>query len=182
LNFWREQGEEDVMEQLKQALNWAIGLELESKDINVWQMSLRAFIIFFIAIAMLRIGNKRFMGKNTALDVMLGIVFGSTVSRAITGNAPFFPTLAAGLVLVLLHWTLAAIAFRSQSFGTAVKGLDRIVVRDGEIQWDEMRNAHITEEDLKEAMRNQGKAPEIKKIKAAHLERNGDLSIIMKDS
>lgn len=170
------------MEQLKQALNWAIGLELENKDINVWQMSLRAVIVFFIAIIMLRIGNKRFMGKSTALDVMLGIVFGSTVSRAITGNAPFFPTLAASLVLILLHWTLAAIAFRSHGFGTMVKGQDRILVRDGEIQRDEMRNAHITEDDLKEAMRNQGKAPEIKEIKSAHLERNGDISIITKDS
>jgi uncharacterized membrane protein YcaP (DUF421 family) len=170
------------MEQLKQALNWAIGLELEGKDINALQMSLRAFIVFFIAIAMLRLGNKRFMGKSTALDVMLGIVFGSTVSRAITGNAPFFPTLAASLVLILLHWTLAAIAFRSHGFGTLVKGRNTLLVRDGEIQQEEMRSAHITEDDLKEALRNEGKAPEIKEIKAAHLERNGDISIITKDS
>jgi uncharacterized membrane protein YcaP (DUF421 family) len=170
------------MEQLKQALSWLIGLGLENKDINALQMSLRAVIVFFVAIVMLRIGNKRFMGKNTALDVMLGIVFGSTVSRAITGNAPFFPTLAASLVLILLHWTLAAIAFRSKGIGHAVKGRNRLLVRDGEIQWDEMRKGHITEDDLKEAMRNQGKQPEIKEVKAAHLERNGDISIITKDS
>jgi uncharacterized membrane protein YcaP (DUF421 family) len=170
------------MEQLKQALNWAIGLELESKNINVWQMSLRAFIVFFIAIIMLRVGNKRFMGKSTALDVMLGIVFGSTVSRAITGNAPFFPTLAASLVLVLLHWTLSAIAFRSHSFGNLVKGHESLLVRDGEIQRDEMRRSHITEDDLREAMRNKGEAPDIKEIKSGHLERNGDISIITKDS
>ncbi|HEX8748605.1 MAG TPA: YetF domain-containing protein [Pyrinomonadaceae bacterium] len=170
------------MEQLKQALNWAIGLELESKDINALQMSLRAVIVFIVSIAMLRIGNKRFMGKSTALDVMLGIVFGSMVSRAITGNAPFFPTLAASLVLVLLHWILAALALRSHGFGYLVKGRDRLLVRDGEAQQEEMRKSHITEEDLKEALRAQGKAPEIKEIKAAHLERNGDISLIMKDS
>ena len=170
------------MEQLKQALNWLIGLELENKNINALQMSLRAFLVFLIAIVMLRIGNKRFMGKNTALDVMLGIVFGSTVSRAITGNAPFFPTLAASLALILMHWTLAAIAFRSDGFGQMVKGSNRLLVRDGEIQWKQMKSAHITEADLKEAMRNEGKAPEIKELKEAHLERNGDISIIMKDS
>lgn len=169
------------MEQLKQALNWAIGLELENKEINALQMSLRAVVVFLIAIILLRIGNKRFMGKNTALDVMLGIVFGSTVSRAITGNAPFFPTLAASLALVLIHWILAAIAFHSNGFGRMIKGQDRVLVRDGEIQWNEMRKGHVTEEDLKEAMRNQGKPPEIKELKAAHLERNGDISIITKD-
>ncbi|HEX8176503.1 MAG TPA: YetF domain-containing protein [Pyrinomonadaceae bacterium] len=170
------------MEQLKQALNWAIGLELESKDINALQMSLRAVVVFILAIAMLRIGNKRFMGKSTALDVMLGIVFGSMVSRAITGNAPFFPTLTASLVLVLLHWILAAIAFRFHGFGSLVKGRDTLLVRDGEPQQEEMRKSHVTEEDLKEALRAKGKSPEIKEIKAAHLERNGDISLIMKDS
>jgi len=169
------------LEQLKQALNWAIGLELESKDINVLQMSLRAFIVFAIAIALIRIGDKRFMGKSTALDVMLGIVFGSTISRAITGNAPFFPTLAAGLVLVLLHWMLSAIAFRSHAFGNLVKGKDRLLIRDGEIQSEALEKAHITQKDLEEALRKEGKPPEIGRVKAAHLERNGEISILYKD-
>lgn len=170
------------MEQLKQALNWAIGLELKTEEINVLQMSLRAVIVFIVAIILIRIGNKRFMGKSTALDVMLGIVFGSMVSRAITGNAPFFPTLAASLVLVLMHWLMASIAFRSHGFGNLIKGRETILVRDGEVQQEEMRKSHITEEDIKEALRSEGKEPEIKEIKAAHLERNGDISIIMKDS
>jgi uncharacterized membrane protein YcaP (DUF421 family) len=168
------------VEQIKQGLNWLIGLELESKDLNAGQMSLRAVIVFIAAIVMLRIGDKRFMGKSTALDVMLGIVFGSTVSRAITGNAPFFPTLAAALVLVLMHWVLASVAFRSHGFGAAVKGRERELVRDAEIQWEEMRKAHVTEDDLKEALRNEGKEPDLGRVKAAHLERNGDISVIIK--
>lgn len=166
------------MEQIKQALNWLIGLELESKDLSVGHMSLRAVIVFAAAVIMLRIGDKRFMGKSTALDVMLGIVFGSTVSRAITGNAAFFPTLAAALTMVLMHWVLASVAFRSKGFGAAVKGRERLLVRDGEIQWDAMRKAHVTEDDLKESLRNEGKEPDVRQIKAAHLERNGDVSII----
>lgn len=168
------------MEQVKQSLNWLIGLELESKDLNVGHMALRALIVFTIAIVMLRIGDKRFMGRSTAFDVMLGIVFGSTVSRAITGNAAFFPTLGAALVLILLHWILAAIAFRSKGFGTLVKGQDRVLVRDGQLQHDALKKAHITEHDLQEALRNNGKEPDIEQIKAAHLERNGDISIISK--
>lgn len=169
------------MEQLKQTLNWLIGLELESKDLSVGHMSLRALIVFTVAIVMLRIGDKRFMGRSTAFDVMLGIVFGSTVSRAITGNAAFFPTLAAALVLILLHWILAAIAFRLKGFGTMVKGQERTLVRDGQLQHDAMRKAHITEHDLQEALRNNGTEPDVKQVKAAHLERNGDISIISKD-
>ena len=168
------------MEEIRQIVNAALGLGLETRDINVWQMALRAVIVFVLAIAMLRIGDKRFMGKSTALDVMLGIVFGSMVSRAITGNAPFMPTLVASFVLVLLHWTFAAIAFRSSRFGRLIKGHDQLLVRDGQMQEDALRKTHITEHDLQEALRNNGKEPDLSQVEAAHLERNGDISIISK--
>jgi hypothetical protein len=38
-------------------------------------------------------GKKRFMGEATAFDMMLGVMVGSIVSRAITGNAPLGPAL-----------------------------------------------------------------------------------------
>jgi uncharacterized membrane protein YcaP (DUF421 family) len=102
------------------------------------------------------------------------------VSRAITGNAPSFPALAAGLVLVLLHWLFAAIAFRSHGFGTLVKGRERLLVRDGEVLWDEMRKSHVTAHDLGEALRQGGKKPDVSRIREAHLERNGDISLVMR--
>ncbi len=169
-----------MFQQIQVLIDRALGLGLENKDINVGQMSLRALVVFVLAIAMIRIGHKRFMGKNTALDVLLGIVFGSMVSRAITGNAPFLPTIVASFVLVLLHWVLSAIAFRLPGFGTLVKGHDNVIVRDGEILWEEMRKAHLTEHDLQEAMRNQGKQPDVSQVALAHLERNGDISILMR--
>ncbi|HEV2801658.1 MAG TPA: YetF domain-containing protein [Pyrinomonadaceae bacterium] len=168
--------------QIQPFIDQALGLGSETEDITIAQMSLRAAIVFILAIAMIRIGNKRFMGKNSALDVMLGIVFGSMVSRAITGNAPFTPTLVASFVLVLLHWVSSAIAFRSQWFGTLVKGRDSVLVRDGEIQWDAMRKAHLTEHDLQESLRNEGHQPDVRQVQAAHLERNGDISVIMRKS
>ena len=163
------------------AMSWALGLERDNQDINVWQMSLRAVIVFVAAIAMVRLGDKRFMGRSTALDVMLGIIIGSVVSRAITGNAPFFPTLGASLVLVLLHWLLSAIAFHSPRFGKLVKGHERTLVRDGEVQWTEMRRSHISEHDLQEAMRNHGQSPDVRAVKSAHLERSGEISVIRRD-
>ncbi|MCA1565307.1 MAG: DUF421 domain-containing protein [Acidobacteria bacterium] len=171
-----------MFQQIQSFIDQALGLGLENKDINVGQMSLRAVVVFMLAIAMIRIGNKRFMGKNAALDVLLGIVFGSMVSRAITGNAPFLPTLVASLVLVLLHWLLSAIAYRSQWFGALVKGHDSALVRDGEIRWKAMKDAHLTQHDLDESIRNSGAQPDVSKVASAHLERNGDISVIMRKS
>ena len=169
------------MEQAWDLVERALGLGLEARHLTVLQMALRAAVVFVLSIAMLKVGDKRFMGKNTALDVFLGIVFGSTVSRAITGNAPFGPTLVAALVLVLLHWLFAAVAFRSRAFGRLVKGRNSLLVRGGEIQWNAMRKTHVTTHDLEEALRREGKQPDVSRIKEANLERNGDISLIMRD-
>ncbi len=170
-----------MLKEVWSAVSWALGLELEGKDLDVWRMSLRAVVVFAAAIAMVRVGDKRFMGKSTALDVMLGIVFGSVVSRAITGNAPFFPALAAGLVLVLLHWFLSALAFRSHGFGRLVKGRGRTLVEGGQLRRDEMRKSHISERDLEEALRSHGMPPDLSGVESAHLERNGEISIIRRE-
>lgn len=158
-----------------------LGLQLAAKDISVWQMSLRTFIVFLLAIGILRLGDERFMGRHTALDVMLGIIFGSVVSRAISGTAPFFPTLAASVVLVAMHWTFSAIAFRSRRFGRIIKGNTHQLVKGGEIDWNEMRIGHISGNDLKEALRQHGHRDNLENIDSAFLERNGSISIIPSD-
>lgn len=155
---------------------WVLGLG--SEKLNTGQMALRAIIVYAMAVLMVRIGEKRFMGKSTTFDVILGIVFGSVMSRAITGNAPFFPALVAGFALVCLHWVFAALAFHSDRFGMLVKGRSRLLVRDGQILSENMRDSHASEKDLKEAMRLKGIRPDLSEIESAHFERSGDISVI----
>ena len=82
--------------------NWALGLD--ARQLNIWQMGLRAAIIYLAALIMVRIaGDRRFIGKYAAFDVILSIIFGSTLSRAINGNSAFFATIFAGFVLVAMH-------------------------------------------------------------------------------
>ncbi|PRY16415.1 uncharacterized protein DUF421 [Pontibacter ummariensis] len=151
------------------------------EDINWWQMALRAIIVFFAALFIVRTGSPRIFGKNTIFDIVLGIIYGSVLSRAITGNAPFVPTLVAALTLVLLHKGLAAISYHSSfGIGNMIKGRPMVLVKDGEMQKKAMRSSSVTEEDLREALRNSGCSPDLDLIEVAYLERNGDISIVTK--
>lgn len=161
-------------------LDWLLGLSLEAKELDAWRMSLRALVVFAAAIGIVRLGNKRCIGKASAIDVLLGIIFGSVLSRAINGSAPFFPTLAAGLTLVLCHRVNAALSFHSHAFSCLVKGREELLVSDGKLQERAMARSNITEGDLAEALRNRGKAPDFASVKLAHLERSGDISIVAK--
>lgn len=159
-----------------------LGIGTPGDDLSALQMSARAVTVFSAAIAMTRIGHKRFMGRNTSLDVLLGIIVGSVLSRAITGNAPFLPTLAAGFALVLFHWLLSAISFRFPLFGMAVSGKERCLIENGEVRHNALHRSHITNDDLLEALRSKGFQPDIDCIQIACLERNGNISIVPKPS
>lgn len=157
-------------------------LGLEAEDLTITQMVLRAVIVYGAALLMVRLGEKRFLGKSTAFDVILGIILGSVVSRAITGSSPFFPTLAAGFVLVGLHWLFAVIAFRSDRFATLIKGSPRTLVENGEVLWEAMRKSNIGSNDLMGALRTQARISEVGQVQVARLERSGDISVIKADS
>ncbi|RAU84480.1 DUF421 domain-containing protein [Pontibacter arcticus] len=145
-------------------------------------MAMRAVVVFMAALALIRLGSHRIFGKNTAFDIVLGIIYGSVLSRAITGNSPFWPTIAAALTLVLLHKLLAILAFKTNSgFGNLIKGKSQELVKDGQLQWDVMRSNSVTENDILEALRHAGHQPDISTIAVACLERNGDISIICKE-
>jgi uncharacterized membrane protein YcaP (DUF421 family) len=158
-------------------LRLALGLGTESKEINVAQMALRAVVVYAVTVVVVRLGKKRFMGQATAFDVILGIMLGSTASRAITGTAPFLPALAAAAVLVAMHWLLSGLALRWPGFGTAFKGHDRLLVRDGRIDWATMRRSHMSEHDLWEDLRTKG-ISQLEQVAEARLERSGELSVV----
>ena len=170
-----------MLNEILQGLREFIGIGNEQENLAFWQMALRGIIIYITAVALVRVGEKRFMGKNTAFDVILGIILGSVLSRAITGNAPFLPTVAVGVVLVTLHWFFSVIAFHSDRFGTILKGSKRKLVENGKIDWNNMRKSHIGENDLMGALRSNGQISSIDEVEVAHFERSGDISVIKRE-
>jgi uncharacterized membrane protein YcaP (DUF421 family) len=130
------------------------------------------------SLAIIRIGSKRFLSQASAFDVIVGIMLGSVMSRAINGSAPFFPTLLSGLVFVGMHWFFAALAFRFDWFGTLVKGNPILLIEDGKIQREGMRQAGLSDHDLKQALRMQNNHTDPANIRLAYLERSGNISVI----
>ena len=92
-----------ITDGIEATLRLALGLGVEGKELGIGQMALRAVVVYVATVLTVRLGKKRFMGRSTAFDVILGIMLGSVVSRAITGNAPFVPALVAAAVLLAMH-------------------------------------------------------------------------------
>lgn len=155
-----------------------LGLGRDAGEVGAIQMALRTVFVYAFTLAVVRFGSKRFLSKATAFDVIVGIMLGSVMSRAITDSAPFFPTLTVGATLIAAHWLMAALAFRFDWFGTLVKGNSILLIEDGKIQSDGMRQAGLSEHDLKQALRMQNSHTDPAKIRRAYLERSGKISVI----
>src|ERR1700739_97189 len=108
-----------------------LGLGLDPKELSFVQISLRGTIVFLAALAMVRVGNKRFLARLSAFDAILGFILASMLARAVNGTSAFFPTLGAGFVLVGLHALMARQSFRSKWIGFLVKGHSDVLVEDG---------------------------------------------------
>lgn len=167
------------MESIISFFQTMLGLNVE--ELSTFQILTRCVVIYVIGIALVRIGNKRFIGKMTAFDTIIAIIIGSLLSRAITDSDMFLKILAACLLLIFLHRLFSLIAVHSDRFGTLIKGNERIVVEDGEILWDALRKSNLSKQDLLQTIRLNAKTSDVSKVKVARLERNGDISIIMKD-
>ena len=155
-----------------------LGIGSNSSDIGAIATALRTILIYAFTLAIIRFGNKRFLSKATAFDVIVAIMLGSVMSRGISGSSPLFTTLVAGVILLAMHSFFAFLAYKTDWFGSYIKGERVLLVDDGEIQRKGMREGNITENDLTQAIRLNTNQTDPSKIKTAYLERDGSISVI----
>ncbi len=151
---------------------------LDTQNVNFWQMAMRAAFIYITSLIIIRFGNKRFLGKNTAFDFVIGIVIGSVFSRAINGNGPLFVTISAGLTLVLLHWLFAVVSLNHKGFANLVKGKTSLIINNHQTDETEMKKGRVSEDDIREQLRLGLNQKTLENVKEAYLERDGQISFI----
>ena len=113
-------------------------------------------------------------------DAVLIVILASVLSRAINGSAAFFATLGGSFIIVLLHRLFALIAYHWHWFGILIKGRPEMIVNDGELILPTMSRNHISKHDLEEDLRLAVKEENLENIRAARVERSGDISFIPK--
>jgi len=154
------------------------GRDGDPGSLGALQMAARAVFVYGMGLVLLRLGGHRLLGRYSALDVVLGIILGSVLSRAVNGTAPMIPTLGAAAALIGVHRLLAAVSCASPAVGRVLKGRAHQVVRDGTVLPTVLGPHSVAAEDLHEAIRLAGHEPESGDVRHAWLERDGRISVI----
>jgi uncharacterized membrane protein YcaP (DUF421 family) len=158
-------------------MEWMAAVFGHKNDLDAWQECARAVLIFAYGLLLVRVAGRRIFGKWSALDIVLSIIIGSNLSRALTGGAPLGGTLAATTLLVALHWLLAQLSARVPAVSHVLEGRSILLARNGErSERDRMWHA-ISHADLDEALRQSGvgKPEEAERIT---LEPSGKITVL----
>ncbi len=163
-------------------MEWISLLFGSGTELNALQMSCRAVLAFFITLILIRIAGVRVFGKKSPFDNVVIIMLGSILSRAVVGASPFIATCVACLAFSLIHWLLGKLSVHYDKIGRLVKGDKKILYANGRENKKNMDRAHISQKDLEEGIRLRINADSLEHVKEIYIERNGEISIVKKDS
>lgn len=145
--------------------------------ITVAQECARAALIFVYGLVLVRTAGRRVFSKWSAVDIIVSIMVGSNLSRALTGSAPLWGTLAATTLLMVLHWIVARLAAVSPTVSRWVEGSAVPLGRDGEADAQRMRQHNVSAADLAEALRAAG-LDELSGARLLVLEPSGKITVL----
>ena len=151
-------------------------LGLGSPPLTWWDMSARALVALAYGIAIIRMFGRRIFARWSALDIVIAVSIGSTLSRAITGPIAFWPAIAASTVMVLAHRGLALASVRYPWVERLVEGRPIILARNGVEISRTLANRGITAEDIAQALRAHG-LESVEQTLWIMLEPNGQISV-----
>ena len=83
-------------------------------------------------------------------------------------------------ILVAAHYILATLTYSSHALGRIFKRSPILLVENGLPVPRNMRRARVTEHDLKEGLRLRKGVDDLALVRAAYLERNGEISVVLR--
>ncbi len=125
-------------------------------QVSWWQECNRAVLVFVFGLLLIRLSGRRTFGRWSALDLIVSVTAGSTLSRTLTGEAPLLGTMAATAVFVALHWLLSQIVARNRTACHILEGQPIVLAENGRFNERARLRHSVSEADIAEALHRNG--------------------------
>lgn len=156
--------------------------ELFVPDKPLLQVAVRGTVIYVVIFFLVRVIPNRQVGGVGMNDLLLVVLIASAATNALAGD---YKSITNGVVLVttIVFWSYAFnwAGHRFPALHRLFHPTPRPLIKDGEVQRDNMRRELITEEELVGKLRRQG-ISEVEGVKEAHVESDGQVSVVGRES
>lgn len=141
---------------------------------------LRAMILYFTVIFLIRLMGKRQIGELQPSELAVTILVSEIASIPMQDNSiPILNSVIALFVLVAFEIISSAIGLKIPKIRTYMQGHPVIVIRDGKIDYKALRKLRMTLNDLICALRLKD-VFDISQVSYAIFETNGKISVLLK--
>jgi len=154
--------------------------DIFSLPLPVVEKILRAVVVYFFLIAVLRVVGKRELGQQNTLDLVVLLLIANAVQNAIIGtDNSFSGSVISVLTLVLLNETVNRAAFFSRHLEWLFDGSEEYLIKDGKPVPRALFRSGISLPQLRALARRQGYV-DLSEVHTAILEANGVVSMFKK--
>ena len=147
-------------------------------SISTWELILRSAVVYTFLLVLIRLTGKRQVGQLAPFDLVLLLVLSNAIQNSMNGGDN---SLTGGLIsavtLVALNAAIGFATFRNKRLEALVEGRPQILIHNGRLYEQVMRDAKLTRHELNSALRQSG-VECVEDVRTAVLENNGSISVV----
>lgn len=149
---------------------------------NGWDSLLRTLIVgvlaYVVLVVFLRVSGKRTLSKMNAFDLIVTVALGSTLATVLlSGDVALADGALAFALLIGLQFVVTWSSVRSRWVRRLATGEPRMLLYCGEFLPDSLRQARVTEDEVRAAVRSAG-FDSLDRVGAVVLETDGSFSVV----
>ena len=134
---------------------------------------LRPVIVYVVLILLLRVFGKRELAQLNPFDLVVLLSLSNTVQNAIIGDDNSVSGGVIGAVgLLSINWIVVRVLFRSAKLTRMLEGRSAVLVREGKIDFHELKKESLTREELLQVIHKQG-FEDFDQVRKCQLDPNG---------
>jgi len=142
--------------------------------------ALRGLLVYAFMLVVIRVLGKRTVGNFTAFDLLVALMLGEVVDEIIYGDVDIAQGFVAIGVVALAKYVTQWLTYWDHGFNRLFEGKPTEIVRHGELVREGLRSEMMNEKEALAALRIQG-VTDLKEVKQARLEVDGEVSVIRED-
>ncbi len=141
------------------------------------ELALRVFVIYIIALLLLRLAGKRSRQQITTIELLLLIALGSAV-----GDVMFYPsvaiiyTIVVMVAILLLQLIIEKLKHKFPRFDKFVDSKPRLIIKDGTFIEESLKIENLTKAEIYSSLRLEG-IRNMGEVEYAYLEIPGKISV-----
>ena len=140
----------------------------------------RAVAVYIVMLAVIRLSGKRTIGNFSAFDFLVALMLGEVVDELIYGDVSMAQGFIAVGVVAALHYANSWLTYWDHGFGHLLEGSPTVVLEKGQLHYPGLRAERMNEKDVLSELRLHG-VDDLREVKLAVVEYNGQLSVIQQD-